>query len=456
MKDPTESSKRKSGTAPTETKKAKTAATALVAGTAPPPDPVPPDSGTFAPDETPYKPPPPKDPYNWIRVGNFPQPGILPSMEQNTAYVIVRLADDCDEKDVRNALAAIPSLGIDKVLEKFSLMTFAEYTANRYQTTQLFCNIGFSPALWRKWNPKKTLPKQLREFTEMVSEDKLHSFPATGGDIMVHIKSPRSDLIVSIVEYFRERLGPKAFSDYEVHYCWNSLDGRNQFGFFDAASLGAVTANPVLNVGRLQYAFPFHKDFKPWFADLGRIASTFIGKEDPENENGTYGLSQLYIHDLAAWNRLTVTEQEFVFGKKKDTGLFIYDPNTSAKEIPETHIVRTHFALLPSGEIDPNFPEISNIPAVTYRQSASFSKPDGTRGLFFLQYGRDMRIFNWQLERMIGKRLVYAGLPHTVDRLLHYTKAKTGQYWYFPNLFQLVSLTDTVTHNDFNLPIIHP
>ncbi len=47
------------------------------------------------------------------------------------------------------------------------------------------------------------------------------------------------------------------------------------------------------------------------------VAATEIGDEDPEFAGGSYVHVQKYLHDMAAWDSLSVTEQEHVIGRTK-------------------------------------------------------------------------------------------------------------------------------------------
>ena len=47
------------------------------------------------------------------------------------------------------------------------------------------------------------------------------------------------------------------------------------------------------------------------------VAATEIGDEDPDFAGGSYVHVQKYVHDMAAWESLSVTEQELVIGRTK-------------------------------------------------------------------------------------------------------------------------------------------
>ncbi|EUA51694.1 hypothetical protein I552_2640 [Mycobacterium xenopi 3993] len=47
------------------------------------------------------------------------------------------------------------------------------------------------------------------------------------------------------------------------------------------------------------------------------VSATQIGDEDPDFAGGCYVHVQKYVHDMAGWNSLSVTEQERAFGRTK-------------------------------------------------------------------------------------------------------------------------------------------
>ena len=50
-----------------------------------------------------------------------------------------------------------------------------------------------------------------------------------------------------------------------------------------------------------------------------------VGDEDPEFAGGSYVLVQKYVHDMTAWNALTVEEQEAAIGRTKLDNIEIPD-----------------------------------------------------------------------------------------------------------------------------------
>ena len=52
-------------------------------------------------------------------------------------------------------------------------------------------------------------------------------------------------------------------------------------------------------------------------AGRAAAAAVLVGDEDPDFAGGSYVIVQKYLHDLAAWNALSVEEQERVIGRTK-------------------------------------------------------------------------------------------------------------------------------------------
>lgn len=437
----------------------------------------------------------------YVQTLKQPQPGILPPVESQSGFVVVHLKEGFDVREVSDAIAAYPSVwnppytnsnDVDPVRDTYppdpskmpppppeSVLVHAGRVANRYSPTTLYCNIGIGTHLYSTLFPDRNPPVNMAHFNsrEYVSADDRHWFPYTGGDLFLHVKSSRTDLILDVILYFKQRLeGQLAPDGFKERYTFTSIDGRNQFGFFDAGSDARVTANPVLNSGPVCQAYPYPEDYeynipeslkdiccqdsiekkkaardKGLYVDLGRLATAFIGAEDPEHLNGSFCIVQEYIHDLDKFNRLSEQEQNVVFGRRKDNGAFIESQTNPLdgginSDYPRAHIVRAH--IRETGEngeadMDPciqNVPGASLAPLQIFRQAASFGSATGERGLYFVAYCRYTETFELILSRMIGHDITWPGSSHDVDHLLEFTGARTGQFFYMPNLEELSSL----------------
>ena len=112
---------------------------------------------------------------------------------------------------------------------------------------------------------------------------------STPGDLLFHIRAGRLDLCFELAAQIMKRLGDAATVVDEVHG-FKYFDERDLLGFVDG------TENPT-------------------GADADE--AVLIGAEDPEFAGGSYVIVQKYLHDMTAWNALTVEQQERVIGRTK-------------------------------------------------------------------------------------------------------------------------------------------
>ena len=132
---------------------------------------------------------------------------------------------------------------------------------------------------------------------------------------------------------------------------------------------------------------------------------------------GSYVLGQQWIHNLAAFNRLPVEQQEKVVGRTKQDSIEL-----EGDEMPDdSHVSRTDV-------------KVDGTAMKIYRRSAPYGNAT-EHGLYFLAFGCEVRRFQVQLERMYG--VTDDGLH---DQIIHYSAAKTGSYWFAPSQTDLEAL----------------
>jgi putative iron-dependent peroxidase len=140
--------------------------------------------------------------------------------------------------------------------------------------------------------------------------------------------------------------------------------------------------------------------------------SVLIGQEDPGFEHGTYVVVQKYLHDLAAWNALSVEEQERAIGRTKLEDLELPDdikPDNS------------HVALNTIVDEDGREHHI-------VRFNMTFGTVGGERGTYFIGYAREPDLIEQMLRNMfVGKP------PGNYDRILDFSTAVTGSLFFVPN-----------------------
>jgi putative iron-dependent peroxidase len=301
------------------------------------------------------------------------QSAILPEPGESAVFLVLRVPDRArDGARAARAAARIPSL--------------TRALARSEPRAKLASAVAFGPELWDALSPASR-PKALRAFEAVEAGGR--RAPATGGDLLLHVVSRRPDLAFELALRVRRELGQAVEVMDEVHG-FRYRDARDLTGFIDG------TENPK---GR------------------GRAAAALIGREDPRFAGGSFAFTQRYVHDLAAFERLPVREQEKVIGRRKRDSRELSD---RAKP-PTAHIARV--VIVEDGE------ELEIV---------RHSFPYGTsseHGLFFIAYTRDLAIPMRMLRRMLG-----ASGDGLHDRLMEFTRAVTGASFFAPSLRVLRSL----------------
>lgn len=222
---------------------------------------------------------------------------------------------------------------------------------------------------------------------------RLSGFPALSGgggtaphtpvDLLLHIRSERHDLNYEAATVLMALLG-KSVSLVDRVHGFRYLDSRDLTGFVDG------TENPEGD---------------------HRAEVAVVGEEDSDFTGGSYIHLQRYEHDLDAWNRIAVKQQEDIIGRTKadnveyasaDKPLFSHTKRTSLKD-DEGRSIEILRHSMPYGDLT-------------------------RKGLVFASYGRSPEPFTKMLESMI----LGDGEGHT-DHLLKYTRAVTGQAFFAPS-----------------------
>ncbi len=137
----------------------------------------------------------------------------------------------------------------------------------------------------------------------------------------------------------------------------------------------------------------------------------------PNGNGASFGFTQHWIHDLNAFNQLSLAEQEQVIGRTKGDSVELDDD-----VMPQnSHVSRTDVA-------------IDGITQKIVRRSVPHGNLE-KRGLHFVAFACDLNRIQVQLERMYG-----AGDDNLHDRLTEYSTPVTGSYWYVPSVNQLSEL----------------
>ena len=251
----------------------------------------------------------------------------------------------------------------------------------RIPEAELTCVVGIGRACWDRLFDTP-VPAELHRLAAL--EGGAHKAVSTPGDLLFHIRAHRFDLCFELVQKLAERFGGAARVVDEVHG-FRSFDERDLLGFVDG------TENPE---------------------DTDAADAVLIGSEDPAFAGGSYVIVQKYLHDLTAWNALSVEEQELVVGRKKLDDVELEDAVKPAN---------SHVAL--NTIVDERGRQ---------RQIVRFNMPfgkvsDGEFGTYFIGYARTPQVIEQMLRNMfVGKP------PGNYDRILDFSKAVTGSLFYVP------------------------
>lgn len=208
------------------------------------------------------------------------------------------------------------------------------------------------------------------------------SAPATQRDLLIWIHGSRPDANFDLARAIHGVLEPHGELMLEVPG-FNYHENRDMTGFIDG------TANP--------------RDAEAHEAALVPPGRNLAG--------GAYVMSMQYLHDLDAFNRLSIPEQEKIIGRTRNDSTELQ----RAAKPNDAHIARAEIT------VDGEEQKI-------YRRSFPFG---GVRqhGLYFLAFACEQRRFELILKSMYG---ISGDGVH--DHLLHFTRAVTGSFWFAPPL----------------------
>ncbi|MBO3746807.1 Dyp-type peroxidase [Streptosporangiaceae bacterium NEAU-GS5] len=251
----------------------------------------------------------------------------------------------------------------------------------RVPTGGLSCVTGIGSEVWDRLfaGPR---PAELHPFQELTGPR--HVAPATPGDLMFHIRATRMDLCFELAGQIMDRLRDVVTVQDEVHG-FKYFEERDLLGFVDG------TESPT---------------------GPAAVRAVFVGEEDPDFAAGSYVIVQKYVHDLAAWNALTVEAQERAIGRSKLSDIEMADDVKPA----DSHVA-LNTVTGPDGE-----------ERQIVRDNMPFgSVGDGVFGTYFIGYAATPDVTEQMLRNMfIGSP------PGTTDRILDFSTAITGCLFYVP------------------------
>jgi putative iron-dependent peroxidase len=252
----------------------------------------------------------------------------------------------------------------------------------RVPAAGLACVVGIGSDGWDRLfdGPR---PRELHPFPAL--DGPVHHAPATPGDLLFHIRAQRMDLCFEVAHQITDRLGDAVTVVDEVHG-FKFFDERDLLGFVDGSE------NPQ---------------------DQAADAAVYITDEDPRFRGGSYVIVQKYLHDMAAWAKLTTEEQERVIGRSKSSNVEFPDDVKPAN---------SHVALNTIVDEDGRQRQI-------LRENMPFGAVgSGEFGTYFIGYARTPSV----TERML-RNMFLGDPPGTTDRILDFSTPATGCLFFVPS-----------------------
>jgi len=147
-----------------------------------------------------------------------------------------------------------------------------------------------------------------------------------------------------------------------------------------------------------------------------------VGAEDPGFAGGSYVVVQKYLHDLDAWDRLPVEEQEMVVGRTKLSDIELPD----GVKPPNSHVALNTITG-PDGA-----------QRQILRANMPFGAPGrGEYGTYYIAYSATPAVTEEMLQNMFVGRP-----PGNYDRILDFSTAVTGNLFFAPSAGFLGNLPD--------------
>ncbi|WP_175364672.1 Dyp-type peroxidase [Mycobacterium lentiflavum] len=230
--------------------------------------------------------------------------------------------------------------------------------------------------------PLAKKPAALHPFIEL--RGPRHTAPATAGDLLFHIRAETMDVCFELAGRILKSMAGTVTVVDEVHG-FKFFDNRDLLGFVDG------TENPDGAIA---------------------ISASMIGDEDPEFAGSCYVHVQKYLHDMTAWESLSVTEQERVIGRTKLEDIELDDKPANS-----------HVALNVIEDDDGN--ELKII-----RHNMPFGEIGaGEFGTYYIGYSRTPEV----TERML-RNMFIGDPPGNTDRILDFSTAVTGGLFFSPTV----------------------
>ncbi|MFD9613791.1 Dyp-type peroxidase [Streptomyces sp. NPDC004288] len=295
-----------------------------------------------------------------------PQPVVAPP--SRAAVFLVATVNPGGEAAVRDTLQDLTGL--------------TRSVAFRAPEARLTCVAGIGSEGWDRLvgGPR---PRELHPFPTL--RGPRHRAPATPGDLLFHLRARRLDLCFELARHIVASLGAAATVVDEVHG-FAYFDDRDLLGFVDGSENpeGTTAADAV-----------------------------HIGDEDPDFRGGSYAIVQKYVHDMPAWDALTVEQQEHVIGRGKGSNIELSDD----VKPPDSHVALNTVT------------DENGVQQQIFRANMPFGRIGSAEfGTYFAGYARTPAV----TERML-RNMFLGDPPGTTDRILDFSRAVTGGLFFVPS-----------------------
>jgi putative iron-dependent peroxidase len=131
---------------------------------------------------------------------------------------------------------------------------------------------------------------------------------------------------------------------------------------------------------------------------------------------GSFILAQRWVHELEAWEKQSVPEQEGVFGRTKD------ESTRLDKQPAHSHL--SHVELRQGTTADASKPKRDEIT----RRSTPYAFHDGTVGLYFMAFCKTQAPFRERLRAMYGCD------GQARDKLVDFSNPASGSFYFAPSV----------------------
>jgi porphyrinogen peroxidase len=248
--------------------------------------------------------------------------------------------------------------------------------------------LGVGSKLWQRLEPRTPLAG-FHDFTPIAGTDQ-HGVPATQHDLWIWMHGTGPDLALDGARAVTKCLSLVADLALEQPG-FAYRDSRDLTGFIDG------TANPPLL----------------------KAPDVAVVPDDQPGSGGTFALTMRWVHNLEAFGRLSVEDQERVIGRTKLDSVELDDDAKPAT----AHVARV--------TIEEDGEELE-----LYRRSVPYGTV-GEHGLFFVAFSADPTRFDKMLARMFG-----TAEDAQRDRLTDFTRPVNASYYFAPSLETLRAIAD--------------